>query len=501
MSLFRHSLPYLAAIAMLASSCGIENNEGLEKELRFHDGVFRIAQVCDIHYGCTETDKLARIREMVTKTVEDESPDLFVFTGDAVTGSDDAHKGWLDLIEIFDGTNVPWAVVLGNHDAEANVGITADSIFTYLSAARNIVNVRGAAKVFGHGNKALPILKEKNDSVAAVVYCIDSNDYPTTEELKRVSYYDVIHDDQIQWYIDESNRFKAMNGGVPVPSVAYYHICLPEILEVARDPNHHGKYEERCCPADINVGFFGKVRIQGDMIGMFVGHDHTNDFVGMYQGIALGYGRQSGVEDENDTKAPMGMRIVELKEGKREFDTWVYTASGGEEDKWFYPSGLASTYEKNMLPAKEVKTSGNGVRYVYYHNETGKCLDSVNDICKPANKVDEGITDKIDLSKAQREDYFGFSFDTYVNIPESGAWKMTLSSDDGSVLYLDDKLFIDNDGNHAGEGIFRYLGLEKGFHHIQIKYLENYDGNRVTVKLQGKNYPEMEIPAEWLFFK
>lgn len=260
-----------------------KNNEGPEKELRFHDGVFRIAQVCDIHYGCTDTDKLARIREMVTKTVEEEHPDLFVFTGDAVTGSDDAHKGWLDMIEIFDGTDVPWAVVLGNHDAEANAGVNGDVIFSYLSEARNIVNVRGAAKVFGHGNKALPILHEKNDSVAAVVYCIDSNDYPTTEDLKRVSYYDVIHDDQIQWYIDESNRFKAMNGGVPVPSVAYYHICLPEVLEVARDPNHHGKYEERCCPADINVGFFGKVRIQGDMIGMFVGHDHTNDFVGMYQ--------------------------------------------------------------------------------------------------------------------------------------------------------------------------------------------------------------------------
>lgn len=494
-------LTRIAAIAILAASCSSKSTEDTDVQFRFHDGAFRIAHVADIHYGCTETEKLSLIREMVTKTVEDENPDLFVLTGDAVTGRDDAHKGWLDMIDVFDGAGVPWAVVLGNHDAEANEGINADSIFTYLSTARNIVNVRGAAKVFGHGNKALPVLHADNDSVAAVIYCIDSNDYPVDEDLKKVSYYDVIHDDQIQWYIDESNRFKAMNGGVPVPSVAYYHICLPEFLEVARDPNHHGKYQERCCPADINVGFFGKVRIQGDMIGMFVGHDHTNDFVGTYQGVALGYGRQSGVEDENDTKAPMGVRIVELKEGKREFDTWVYTAKGGEEDKWYYPSGLSSTYEKDLMPAQAVETCGNGVRYVYYHNDTGKNLDSVNDICKPANKVEEGVTEKIDVSRAKRDDYFGFDFDTYVDIPESGAWKMTLSSDDGSVLYLDGKLFIDNDGSHGEEAIFHYVGLEKGLHHLQVKYLENYAGNKVTVKLQGKNTPETEIPAGWLYLK
>ena len=498
MKLIRMS--FIAAIAMLVASCG--DNKSREEsvaQFRFHDGSFRIAQLTDMHYGCTETEKLDLIRDMVEKTVKNEHPDIFVLTGDIVTGRDDAHQGWLNMIDIFDGTGVPWAVVLGNHDAEANDDVNGDTIFSYLSKARNIVNVRGAAKVFGHGNKALTVLHADNDSVAAVIYCIDSNDYPVTEDLRRVSYYDVIHDDQIQWYIDESNRFKAMNGGVPVPSVAFYHICVPEILEVARDPNHNGKYEERCCPADVNVGFFGKTRIQGDMIGMFVGHDHTNDFIGMYQDIALGYGRQSGVEDENDTKAPMGVRIVELKEGKREFDTWVYTAKGGEEDKWYYPSGLSSSYEKNMLPAQNVEVCGNGVRYVYYQNDTGKCLDSVYDICKPSNKVEEGVTGKIDLSKAGREDFYGFDFDTYVNIPESGAWKVTLSSDDGSVLYLDGKLFLDNDGSHAEEAIFHYVGLEKGLHHLQVKYLENNEGNKVTVKLLGKNTPEMEIPAEWLF--
>lgn len=495
------SLLVLSVIAILMASCNSSKVEEPTTQFRFHDGTFRIAHVADVHYGCTEKEKLAMFKDMIAKTVADEKPDLFVLTGDLVTGGDDARQGWRDMIEVFDGTGLPWAVVLGNHDAEANEDVNGDTIFNILKSAKNIVNLDGA-KVFGHGNKALPVLHADNDSVAAVVYCIDSNDYPKEgSKWYGLSYYDIIHEDQVQWYIDESNKFKAMNGGVPVPSVAYYHICLPEFKEVALDPNHHGMFGEACCPADVNTGFFDKIRYQGDMIGMFVGHDHTDDYVGIYKDICLGYGRQSGVEDENDTTAPMGVRIVELKEGKREFDTWVYTLKNGEEDKWYYPSGLSSTFEKDLMPAQNVEVGEHGVKYAYYVNNTEKVLNSVNDICKPANKVEEGTTEKIDVTKAKQEDWYGFDFDTYVNIPESGAYKMILTSDDGSVLYLDGKLLIDNDGSHGELAVTRCVGLEKGLHHLQVKYLENYSGNQVSVKITGKSMPEMEIPAEWYFLK
>lgn len=153
------------------------------------------------------------------------------------------------------------------------------------------------------------------------------------------------------------------------------------------------------------------------------------------------------------------------------------------------------------MPAQNVEVGEHGVKYAYYVNNTEKVLNSVNDICKPANKVEEGVTEKIDVSKAKQDDWYGFDFDTYVDIPESGAYKMILTSDDGSVLYLDGKLLIDNDGSHGELAVTRCVGLEKGLHHLQVKYLENYSGNQVSVKLMGKTTPEMEIPAEWYYLK
>ena len=32
----------------------------------------------------------------------------------------------------------------------------------------------------------------------------------------------------------------------------------------------------------------------GDMIGLFVGHDHANDSVNEYEGLYIGYGRKTG---------------------------------------------------------------------------------------------------------------------------------------------------------------------------------------------------------------
>ena len=33
---------------------------------------------------------------------------------------------------------------------------------------------------------------------------------------------------------------------------------------------------------------------RGDMIGMFVGHDHANDYIIEYEGLYIGYGRKTG---------------------------------------------------------------------------------------------------------------------------------------------------------------------------------------------------------------
>ena len=55
-----------------------------------------------------------------------------------------------------------------------------------------------------------------------------------------------------------------------------------------------GRAAEDECPGALNTGMFAAMVETGSVMGVFVGHDHDNDYVVAEKGIALGYGRFSG---------------------------------------------------------------------------------------------------------------------------------------------------------------------------------------------------------------
>lgn len=477
----------LIVVAAMAQDC----------TLRFRDGKFRIAQFTDMHLGSRGSDVEANF-QLVNKVVAEEQPNLIVLTGDNVTDADDIPSLkalWGRLIGVLESTNVPYAIVMGNHDAEATDGFGADSLEVLLTnIAPHCLNYPSTAVCFGHGNKALPIFG-CNGKPQSLVYVIDSNDYPADPKVKEYSDYAWIHPDQIEWYKSESNRYTHLNSGKPLPAVAYYHICVPEFNDVVKDENRYGFYLERCCPSDINTGFFSAAFLQGDIMGMFVGHDHTNDFIGIRSGIALGYGRQSGVAgmDEN---TPRGSRIVELYEGQRMFNTWIRTYAD-RTPTYYYPLGCSSEVEENLLPAADVKTAGQGVNYTYYEG-TGKSLGVV---LTKKNLKKEGFMSNFDITKAPVADHFGYAFDTYFLAEEDGAYCFRLLSDDGATLTIDGKLIIDNDGSHSSNWKQGYIGLAKGLHHVQVKYFEDYMGQKLNITYATVKTPEQAIPDRLLFRK
>ncbi|HBK95553.1 MAG TPA: metallophosphatase, partial [Porphyromonadaceae bacterium] len=66
---------------------------------------------------------------------------------------------------------------------------------------------------------------------------------------------------------------------------------------------------------------------------------HVNNYIVNYFGIALAYGQFSGWRT---TYVPgiNGARIVQLTEGKREFDTWIRLLDGSVEYNVTFPAGL-----------------------------------------------------------------------------------------------------------------------------------------------------------------
>lgn len=61
--------------------------------------------------------------------------------------------------------------------------------------------------------------------------------------------------------------------------------------------------------------------------------------------------------------------------------------------------------------------------------------------------------------------------------PEAGSYKFFLDSDDGSFLYLDGNLVIDNDGIHGMRQIIRSWHLDRGTHKIRVRYFDSGMGS------------------------
>ena len=106
-----------------------------------------------------------------------------------------------------------------------------------------------------------------------------------------------------------------------------------------------------------------------------------------------------------------------------------------------------------------------------------------------------------DITKAQREDGFGFVFKTLIDIPETGKYMFTNISDDGSCVWLDGKLIIDDDGSHSENFTEAYVEMEKGFHRLEIKYIEDCEGQTYGLELEGPGLPSAPIPAAMLRYE
>ena len=52
-------------------------------------------------------------------------------------------------------------------------------------------------------------------------------------------------------------------------------------------------------------------------------------------------------------------------------------------------------------------------------------------------------------------------FPVLIKVPENGVYTFQTSSDDGSVLYIDNELVVNNDGSHAAIPATGFIALEK----------------------------------------
>ena len=304
------------------------------QQLKFNaDKKFKIVQFTDVHWVA---DSLAseEAGDRMNEVLDAEKPDLVVYTGDVIFARP-ADKGMRRALEPAIKRGIPFAVTFGNHDDEQDMNRKDLYEFIKDMPGNLTSTVEGLS---GVTNFILPVKSSVGDKDAAVLYVFDSNSYSS---MKQVKGYGWIKHDQVQWYINESKKYTEANGGTPLPALSFFHIPLPEYHEAVK---HEGAFmigtrKETACAPEINTGLFAAMLEAGDVLGVFVGHDHVNDYAVSWKGIMLCYGRFTGGKTVyHDMPGGNGARVIELTEGVRQFRSWIRLKDGKVINEFTYPS-------------------------------------------------------------------------------------------------------------------------------------------------------------------
>ena len=110
-----------------------------------------------------------------------------------------------------------------------------------------------------------------------------------------------------------------------------------------------------------------------------------------------------------------------------------------------------------------------------------------------------GLAGGFDIAYRQRDDNFAFRFTAYIRILQGGDYTFYTASDDGSQLFVDGALVVNNDGLHGAEQ--QRLGqvhLDAGQHTIDVTYFEKGGGNELYVMYEGPGIARQGIPDRLL---
>ncbi len=156
-------------------------------------------------------------------------------------------------------------------------------------------------------------------------------------------------------------------------------------------------------------------------------------------------------------------------------------------------SGLLSRRLEKVSPWPAITQKGQapGLAYRYYEGQ----WESVSALLKEKVKA-KGTASNFSLGPQQREDHFGFAFDTRLYVPEDGLYRFFTDSDDGSQLWIDGRLLVDNDGLHGANLLMGRAPLAKGWHELRLLYFEADGSASLNVAWQPPGGQKEDIPAE-----
>lgn len=149
-----------------------------------------------------------------------------------------------------------------------------------------------------------------------------------------------------------------------------------------------------------------------------------------------------------------------------------------------------ASFEKvTPVAAQDVNPPSGGLQFASYEGKWDKLPDFAS--LSPAAM---GTLANFDISMKRGKEEYAFVFDGWIRIPLDGVYTFYLISDDGSRMFLNDQLIVDNDGLHGEIEKAKDIALAKGYHKIKVQYFERAGTDNLEVSWKGPGIPKMRIP-------
>ena len=139
-------------------------------------------------------------------------------------------------------------------------------------------------------------------------------------------------------------------------------------------------------------------------------------------------------------------------------------------------------------------TVSSGLNYEYYEGTWSWLPDF--DSLTPVSKA---TVEDFDITLRRQNDYFGFRFSGSIEITTAGTYTFYTASDDGSQLFIDGGLVVDNDGLHSTQEMSGSIYLTAGMHPIVVTFFENGGDEVLIVSYSGPGISKTQIPGSVLW--
>jgi len=145
---------------------------------------------------------------------------------------------------------------------------------------------------------------------------------------------------------------------------------------------------------------------------------------------------------------------------------------------------ITSSYELIKL--------GKGIESRFYKGSFGATPNYLSMTPDKINKIDQFQLEDIKSVPT----HYALLLIGSVNIGEIGEYVFYCGSNDGTKLYVDNVLLIDNDGGHGYLEEYGKIKLDEGVHKIEVRYFQQGGGQELKVSWKGPGFDKREMTKE-----